>query len=365
MNLFPYQSDVVDQFRLEMLNHKRIVVACPTGAGKTVIALHGILPLLPGPVLWITHRRELARQIANYGMDIDAVMIQSGMPEKHYSSVIIDEAHHACAGQYEWIFQKYSDSYVVALTATPYRMDGKGLGECGFSSIITGPDIFSLTQSGNLCESMTLVPNSEEIGAWEPDDAANIISKTAFNKALVYGRSVSDCEDMAKCLRAAGIPAESVDGSMGFVERDQISERFTSGATRVLCNHTIFTEGNDIPGVDCVVLNRFTHSRSLWKQMVGRGLRTAPGKSICTILDLAGNGCRHRSIYDQEVFDLNGRVLNTISRECPKASAENQDYEYNQPQELKVWKPAPKPIVILESLLRLKSKSPMHKLLIA
>ena len=132
MNLFPYQADVVDRFRLEMECHKRIVVACPTGSGKTVVALHGILPLLPGPVLWITHRRELARQIANYGMDIDAVMIQAGMPEKHYSSVIIDEAHHACAGQYEWIFEKYSESYVVALTQLLTGWTARGLGNAAF-----------------------------------------------------------------------------------------------------------------------------------------------------------------------------------------------------------------------------------------
>jgi superfamily II DNA or RNA helicase len=98
--------------------------------------------------------------------------------------------------------------------------------------------------------------------------------------------------------------------------------------------------------------------------MIGRGTRNAPGKRECTVLDLAGNGVLHGSIYDKEIYDLNGKVESTESRTLTKseASDEAEEYEHNQGEELKEWKPQPKPIRLIESLQRLKSKSPLRRL---
>jgi superfamily II DNA or RNA helicase len=118
----------------------------------------------------------------------------------------------------------------------------------------------------------------------------------------------------------------------------------------------------DVPNVDLVVLNRHTLSRCLWKQMIGRGTRNATGKKECTVLDLAGNGVLHGSIYDKEIYDLNGKVESTESRTLTPIAASDEKYKHNQGEELKEWKPQPKPIRLIESLQRLKSKSPLHRL---
>jgi superfamily II DNA or RNA helicase len=142
---------------------------------------------------------------------------------------------------------------------------------------------------------------------------------------------------------------------------------FQNEALKVICNHTVLTEGFDAPAVDLVVLNRFTESRSLWKQMIGRGLRKADGKTRCVVLDLAANGVTHGSIYDREIYDLYGHVESTESRQLQQEPANEQDdsYQYQQDQILKEWKPSPKPVHIIESLQKLKSKSPLHRLLTA
>lgn len=364
MILRDYQIQTVRDFEDAIQSHSRIVISYPTGGGKTALAVHGILPLLKHPVAWVTHRRELAHQIKEFGTSMDVVMSQSPSGGK-YKSIIIDEAHHSCADQYMRIINNNSKSMIVALTATPYRMDGRGLGECGFTKIIHGPDIFELTSLGYLCPATVLVPVSELNKSWTNEEVAARVAKTKFNKAIVYCRSVTDSVAVAKILSCSGIKAESVSSDTCGRRRESHVKRFKRGGLRVICNHTIFTEGNDIPTVDAIVLNRFTESRCLWRQMTGRGLRATVGKHGCTILDLAGNGVFHGSIYDEEVFDLSGRVETTNPREAPSEwEKQTNEYKYNEGEELKEWKPKLRPKILIENLQKLRSQSSLLRLLI-
>ncbi len=355
-----YQQTVVDEFGQSIAEHRMIVVACPTGSGKTVIAVDGIVPLLPQPIAWVTHRRELAGQLNCAALSV--FMSQAQEVPRGFASVIIDEAHHSCTDQYRRIIAANPNAFIVALTATPYRMDGQGLGSCGFTKIIYGPDIHELTEAGFLCRARVFVPENETSGAWEPDAAAALISKRKFRKGIVYCRSVEDAQKTAKALCSFGVNAGFVSGQMEDLARERIVNNFTDGDLKVICNHTILTEGNDIPQTDLVVLNRATQSRCLWRQMTGRGLRMSPGKSECVILDLAGNGMLHGSIYDREIFSLDGSVEKLEPREFQITGEpqERPEYEYNHEQNLKEWAPKPKPIRIIESLQR--QKSPLLRL---
>ncbi|NDG71731.1 MAG: DEAD/DEAH box helicase [Proteobacteria bacterium] len=357
-----YQEKVVlDTIEALKLN-QRVVVACPTGSGKTVIALHGLLQKLIGKTAWVTHRRELAKQVRDYRQGVDVFMAQSAV-SGDYENIIIDEGHHVAAAQYRRILADYSRSKIIALTATPYRLDGVGLGSCGFSKIIHGPDIFELTENGTICPVRVFIPRSEKTSAWSPMAASERITEAGFNKGIVYCRSVKEAAELAEILTEKGITAASIDGSTNQKSRETFFDEFVNGGIKILCNHTIFTEGTDVPCVDLVVLNRYTHSRCLWKQMIGRGTRKAEGKSVCTILDLAGNGVLHGSIYDREIYDLNGKVDSIESRTLNiQKTDETKNYEHNEGEELKEWKPQPKPISIIESLQRLKLKSPLHRL---
>lgn len=360
MQLHGYQSDLAQAALDAFKRHRRIVVACPTGSGKTVIAMYGILPRLSGRIAWVTHRKELAKQARQHGRNLEVFMAQGEIAGK-FDAIIIDEGHHVCAAQYREIIARHPEAKVIALTATPYRLDGVGLGSCGFSKIIHGPDAYDLTENGTLCRVRVFIPKSEDISAWSPDAAAQRISQTKFTKGIVFCRSVSEARQLAKLLTASGIRSASVDGNTHPDKRAKAFRAFSGGRLRVLCNHTIFTEGVDVPAVDLVVLNRNTLSRCLWKQMIGRGTRNSPGKTECVVLDLAGNGVLHGSIYDREIYDLNGSVESTQSRTLTNVdiSPSIHEYEHNQGEELKEWKPQPKPIRIIESLQQLKLKSPL------
>ena len=363
MKLRDYQIDIVDQFAAALMLHRCIVIACPTASGKTVLAIDGILPLLPHPVAWVTHRVELAQQIKSHDSGVTVIMSQSRTGGGGFKSIIIDEAHHACADQYRRIMAQNPDSVIVALTATPYRMDGAGLGECGFTKIIYGPDILELTERGWLCPAIVLVPVSEESASWTPSATASRIAGEKFNQGIVYCRTVEEAVKTSKLLQYSRISSATISSDTHLSARTKTMSDFANGRLRVVCNHTIITEGNDIPAVDLIVLNRATESRCLWRQMTGRGLRQSPGKKLCIILDLSGNGIQHGSIYDREIFDLSGSVKSTEQRALPTSfNREESQYEHNHGEELKVWKPKPKPIRIIENLQKLKSKSPLHRL---
>jgi superfamily II DNA or RNA helicase len=91
----------------------------------------------------------------------------------------------------------------------------------------------------------------------------------------------------------SGIKAEHLDGTTPQDDRDATLARLASGETEVVCNCMILTEGFDLPDLGCIVLARPTRSLGLFRQMIGRGLRTAPGKSDVIILDHSGGVHRH------------------------------------------------------------------------
>ena len=362
-----YQSAVIQELKDSLSDHSKIVISCPTGSGKTILAIEGIIPMLAKPIAWITHRVELAVQVQKHNSDITLIMSQSRNDIKGFASIIVDEGHHVAANSYQRIINDNPNAIVICLTATPYRGDGIGLGSCGFSKIISGPDIYTLTQDRWLCPAKVFVPVSETQSEWTARAATFTMMQHNFTKALVYSQSIKSAYQMMHELSKKDIPSAIVTSTMKMDERNDSILQFKSGGVKVLLNHTIFTEGNDIPGIDMIVLNRFTYSRCLWRQMTGRGLRPSPKKEYCAVLDLAGNGLLHGSIYDEEIFSLDGSVITTTSRECPseirETETENQKQKkLNKGESLKLWTPKPKPIRIIESLQKLKLNSPLQRL---
>lgn len=365
--LRPYQIDLASKTLAALQSHDRVVMVSPTGSGKTHIAIHGIIPNLPKPVMWLTHRVELAEQAASYGGDFQVAMIGAGSPEG-FASVIIDEGHHACAKTYRSILRKAGGAKVIAMTATPYRLDGQGMGSVGFTHIVYGEDIFSLTNDGHLCPCEIFIPKSEKVHSWSIKSAAKQIAKTKFTSGIVYCRRVSEAKFLVATLCKLGIEAKCLSAKTQPEDRHGILQDFRAGRVKVICNHTILTEGTDLPQVDLIVLNRPTKSRALWRQMIGRGLRNAEGKEFCTVLDLASNSAIHGSIYDKEVFDLLGRVVATEPRYIEtkeETQTEIKKYKYNNGEELKQWKPIPELKIMRRTLLTLNAQLLKRKLLTA
>jgi len=98
---------------------------------------------------------------------------------------------------------------------------------------------------------------------------------------------------MAATFCTAGIAAEALDATTPIATRRAILQRLHTGATRVVANCAVLTEGFDEPSVDCIIVARPTQSVTLYQQMLGRGTRTYPGKTDCLILDVVGVSTRH------------------------------------------------------------------------
>src|SRR3989442_15448334 len=98
---------------------------------------------------------------------------------------------------------------------------------------------------------------------------------------------------MAATFCAAGIAGEALDGTPPLAPRRAILQRLHTGATRIVANCAVLTEGFDEPSVDCIIIARPTQSAVLYQQMLGRGSRTYPGKTNCLVLDVVGVSTRH------------------------------------------------------------------------
>ena len=249
-----------------------------------------------------------------------------GEMEEKPSLIVIDEAHHALAETYAEVMNAYPKAKKLGLTATPYRMNGKGFTDlfdtllCSWSMekfIAEGrlslydyysikPDsadqllIDSLQKRGadgdyqqkELNEVMDVKPSLERL-------CLTIKEYVPGKKGIVYAISIQHAEHIAKFYRENGIKAVAISSKTPLAERQELIERFkssslssslnsTSDDIEVLVSVDLFSEGFDCPDVEFIQLARPTLSLAKYMQMVGRGLRVAEGKEYCVILDNVG-----------------------------------------------------------------------------
>jgi DNA repair protein RadD len=119
--------------------------------------------------------------------------------------------------------------------------------------------------------------------------------------ALVFGTSVAHARRLANATRMQGISTETITGDTPPGERDVIIAAFKSRKLNCITSCDVLTTGFDAPVVDVIALVRPTMSPSLYVQMVGRGMRTAEGKTDCLLLDYGGNIARHGPIDNVRV----------------------------------------------------------------
>jgi len=331
--LRPYQSAAIDGLRAELRRGaRRVLLTCPTGGGKTVVAAEIIRAAVAkgSRVLFLAHRRELIHQtcdkLRHFGVPHGIIM--AGEPEALQQPVQVasvqslarrtdrlppadllffDEAHHAAAGSYTDVLSWYSRALVVGLTATPWRLDGKGLADV-FDGHVLARTPRELRDEGYLAP----------VGGWEyeaidtegarvkgGDFVAADLSKATTRRVIgdvveewkrhagskrtvVFAVSIAASQQLRDAFLAAGVAAEHVDGEQPTVERDAVVARLREGRTLVVCNCNVLAEGFDCPELEVCVLARPTLSTALYLQMVGRVLRPAEGKERARIHDHAG-----------------------------------------------------------------------------
>lgn len=350
----PYQTAALDALRRAYADGRRApLLTAPTGSGKTVIfalASHGATARGHSVVI-VTHREELLQQasakltacgvphgLIAAGREPDpaalcqvasvATLVRRLDSVRPPRLLIIDEAQHALAGQWQTILSRWPDALRLGVTATPCRLDGQGLGDV-FDSLVLGPSVSDLQAQGYLARARYWAPPQvadlsglgTRAGDYAREAAAERMRRpgvtgdaVAHYQRLATGRravafcvTVSHAETVATEFAAAGIPATSVDGSLSPQERADRLARFAAGEVLVLTSCDLISEGWDLPQVDAALLLRPTASLGLHLQQVGRVLRPAPGKDYAVVLDHVGNLERHGLAEEPREWSLAGK----------------------------------------------------------
>lgn len=339
-SLRPYQTQAITDLRRSIARgNKRVVLQLATGAGKTLIASEIIRSAVEKKkkVLFLAPRRELIYQaegaFRRHGVRTGIIMAgERAMPlidvqiasfdTLHARAIrtermalpdadvlLVDEGHLSISDSRKEIIQAYPDAVVVALTATPARGDGRGLGEI-YQDIVFGPTIRDLTDQEHLVPLRYFAPTMPDLSKLrlnsDGDYAEKGLAKRMNTPKLIGDivdnwlriapdrRTVVFCVDCAhsrgvrNMFLAAGIAAEHVDGETPLDERADIFDRVKSGETRVLCNVFVASYGLDIPALDCAVLARPTKNITLYLQTIGRIMRPFTEKLDGIVIDHAG-----------------------------------------------------------------------------
>lgn len=369
MELRNYQKAIIVDLKKAILNGSKSPLICaPCGAGKTVIfksLIKSAFKKNPRAfVLVLVHRLELIKQtrdaiaedaeLCQY-LDSDpvsgeSILIYSPVKAKRKlkqwadvgvvpSFLIIDEAHHAVSQSYLDVFQIVPNVLKVGFTATPCRLDGRGLNSV-FDYLIKEVDTADLIKSGYLSNFKYFAPNIDlnfkgikKVGGDYSKDAVNAVFNQHKNiygdlfkyldfnkKTIIYCNSVEFSKKLEKEINSRYIDASDemlgedfkiarqIDGDTDFKQRDHAVNEFKKGICRVLLNVDLIGEGFNVPSCDVVFLLRPTMSLSLFIQQAGRALRKDPANpdKIAFIYDFVGNCYKFGLPSDAREWQLGG-----------------------------------------------------------
>lgn len=290
LSLRQYQIEKIAEARALMAQGKKsICLVAPTGAGKTIIAAHIVQSAMAKGkrVLFLAHRRELIDQCAAKLRDLgiwDYNVILSGHPHsrnpdapvqiasiqtlirREYPSsdlVIIDEAHHIASGQYQTLLKHYPDAYVLGLTATPERLDGKGLDHI-FHDLLNVATVPELVDGGFLVAPKCLGPSQDAVaqlkatlakvkvrgGDYAEDQLGEAMDNPTLvgdivehwrewgigQKTIVFAANIEHSKHIVSQFQTAGVAAAHLDGTMSLPEREGILSAWRGTAIDVVSN---------------------------------------------------------------------------------------------------------------------------------
>lgn len=423
IQLRPYQSEAIDatlKYFAEEEGNPLIVL--PTGTGKSVVIAEfcrRILGQWPDTkILVVTHVRELIRQnheeLKALWSDAPAGINSAGLKKREYDPpivfcgiqsvynkasrftkvdlVLVDEAH-LIPRKTNTMYQKFLNNLklmnphvrVIGLTATPYRLD-TGLLHSGkdalFDAISYEAELKDMVKGGYLTKLVSKQPKTKldvrnvsvrggEFVAGELQRAVDRkdVNEAAVQEILSYGADrqswlifcsgVSHATHIAELITKRGISCATIFGETPAAERDQIVADFKARKIRAIASMGVLTTGFNAPAVDLLALLRPTQSTGLYIQIMGRGMRNAPGKENCLVLDFAGNIARHGpvdKVNPKKPRKTDGEGVAPV-KECPECnsivfagSAECPDCGY-------VWPPKEPEIDATASTLPVMSES--------
>lgn len=330
----------LEQTRME--GAKRALVVAATGVGKTYLAAFDSKGF--ERVLFVAHREEILKQAAvsfhnvrnsdDYGFfdgaekSTDKSVIFASVAtlgrseylnERYFSRdyfdyIVVDEFHHSVNNQYRRIVEYFKSEFLLGLTATPERMDGKNIYEICDYNVPYEISLKSAINKGMLVpfHYYGIYDNTDYSGihivrgkydekelnetyignVYRHDLIYKYYRKYGSKRALGFCCSREHAEEMAQEFCKRGIPSVAVysnSNSEYAEERSVAIKKLTDGEIRVIFSVDMFNEGVDIPSVDMVMFLRPTESPIVFLQQLGRGLRKSKGKEYLNVLDFIGN----------------------------------------------------------------------------
>lgn len=342
MILRPYQKRAVQMLRERHAD--RPLLSIPTGGGKTSIAAEVIRSAVARGrrAVFLVHRRELVDQAVDRlaQFEVQAGRILAGHPEERHLSVqvasiptlarrkhwpadlvIVDECSHATSDSWAKVIGRYEQATVIGLTATPIRLDGRGLGDI-FGCIVEPVTTEELIAQGHLVRPEVFAPPVDLRGVKtragdysipevveRMDKLTGSITRTWLERArgqrtVVFACNVDHSERIVEAFCQEGVRAAHIDGGTATAQRAETLAMLRAGELDLVSNVMVLSEGWDLPALQCAILARPTKSLALFRQMVGRVMRP-PGP--VTVLDHAGNHHEHGPVTDHIEWSLETR----------------------------------------------------------
>lgn len=356
-DLRDYQDEAVERFIGGMRETGRAQVVLATGLGKTVVLAESVAQMFrdgaipEGRALVLAGTRELVDQLQRSFWDqlpkwvgthrliggeqpgdwdgITFATVQSAVSRiddlPDFGLLLVDEAHHIGSESFKRVTDRLSEAMIGGVTATPWRGDGYDIDH------LLGPAVIRIgiaegLRRGFLCEAdyrlladnidwdfvrgssrnsyslnqlnkLLLLPTRDEEAARAIREAFDAERRRG---AIIFCSSVTHAHSFAGTLRLFGFKAEAITGEMSARERDRIMTAFRKGAIDVVTTRDLFNEGVDVPDVDMIVFMRVTHSRRIFVQQLGRGLRISPSKDKVVVLDFVSDLRRLAEVVELE-----------------------------------------------------------------
>lgn len=359
--LRPYQGSIVQKAKdIYSAGGRRAFYVVATGLGKTVIAAK------IAQFLWdkgnrrflvLCHAQDLALQLEqsfwnelskqiptrtffggvpplvydgiNFGLYQTFQSYLSGISNEDFDVVIVDEAHHALASGFRTCLEHLNPRFLVGMTATPWRGDGQSTTELFGEPISTVSLIDGMSQ-GYLSQvdyrlfcdninwkkipemskaNLTIKDLNKKLFLPQRDEAViseikKVCKEFSKPRIIVFSPSITHGKAFAELLSVEGISCASLSGEDKFERRKRLLD-FTSGNYQAATAVDLLNEGIDVPDVNILVFLRATHSRRIFVQQLGRGLRLCTGKEKVIVLDFVSD---IRRIADVIQLDKEGRI---------------------------------------------------------
>lgn len=347
----PAQREALEALQATVAEaYDRAMVVMATGLGKTYMAAFFARDYQR--VLFIAHREEILWQAkASFAhvmpdrtsgiyngkqKEVEKELIFASIytlslshhltlfPPNAFDLIIVDEFHHAAAPSYQRVLNHFQPDFLLGITATPERMDGKDvyaicdgnvayqlhfieaiqrqwLAPFRYYGIYDETDYSKITWLGTRYDPTELL--AVQINEQRAEKVIRAWEKYKQTRTLSFCSSIQQAQFLSTYFNDQGYKTLALHSQTIHISRQEAIRQLERREIEVIFTVDLFNEGIDIPSVDTLLFIRPTESLTVFTQQMGRGLRLAPGKEHCVIIDLIGN-YRHADVK-LSLFDTN------------------------------------------------------------